>query len=230
MNIVDGEGKTSREINQAIKALVAEGADEIHVHNPGARHNLGVALIRAVRVIFEGSVGYYCGGMGDGAQIEVRGSAGWGLAEGIMNGTVIVEHNAGNGAGAAIRGGTVVVRGNVSARGGVSMKGGTVIVGGSAGYMTGFMQQKGTLIILGDGGPALGDSLYAGQIYVGGRVGELGNDAILAPFEADDADYLADTLAPFDYDATRYDWKKIVAGRKLWNFDKTDFETWRVAL
>ena len=230
MNIVEAEAKTTREVNQAIKALIAEGATEICVRNPGARHNLGVAITKPVRIVFEGSVGYYCGGMGDGARIEVRGSAGWGVAEGILNGTVIVERNAGNGAAAAIRGGTVVVRGDVSGRGGVSMKGGTMIIGGNAGYMSGFMQQKGTMIILGDAGPALGDSLYAGTIYVAGRISELGNDAVPAPLDDADARFLETALGPFGYDAPRYTFQKIVAGRKLWNFDKNDFETWKVAL
>jgi glutamate synthase domain-containing protein 3 len=227
---MDCEGKSVREINTALRALIEAGETEIHVLNPAARHNLGVGLIQPVHLIFEGSVGYYCGGMGDGPTIDVHGSAGWGLAEGILSGTVIVERNAGNGAAAAIRGGTVVVRGDVSARAGISMKGGTVVVGGSVGYATGFMMQKGTLIILGDAGMALGDSLYEGCIYLGGRAEELGNDAVLAEMDGHDQQYLSDTLAPLGYDAARYDFKKIVAGRKLWNFDKKDFETWRVAL
>jgi glutamate synthase domain-containing protein 3 len=230
MGVVECKGKSTREINMAMKALVASGETEIRVRDPGAHHNLGVALLKPVHVIFEGSVGYYCGGMGDGPTIEVHGSAGWGLAEGLLSGTVIVEKNAGNGGGAAIRGGTVVVRGDISARAGISMKGGTVIVGGSVGYMTGFMMQKGAIIILGDSGAALGDSLYEGRIFIAGRIGELGNDAVLAEMNADDIQYLQATLSPFGYDVARYDFKKIVAGRKLWNFDKKDFETWKVAL
>jgi len=230
MGIVECEGKSTRDINVAIKALMADGETEIYVRHPAARHNLAVALTVPVRVIVEGSVGYYCGGMGDGPTIAVQGSAGWGLAEGMMSGTVMVEKNAGNGAAAAIRGGTVVVRGDVSARAGISMKGGTVIVGGSVGYMTGFMMQKGTIIILGDAGAALGDSLYEGRIFIAGRIGELGNDAVLATLHGDDERYLTETLAPFGYEAAHYDFKKIVAGRKLWNFDKTDFATWKAAL
>jgi methylamine---glutamate N-methyltransferase subunit B len=227
---VDCNDKTIREINQAIRAEMASGTGEIRIVNPGARHNLGVGLIQPGRLIFEGSVGYYCGGMGDGPTIQVQGSAGWGLAEGMLNGTVVVERNAGNGAGAAIRGGTVVVRGDASARAGIAMKGGTVIVGGDAGYMTGFMMQKGAIIILGNSGAALGDSLYEGRIFIAGEIGELGNDAVPGELTADDRQFLADSLAPFGYQADQYEFKKIVAGRKLWNFDKKDFETWRVAL
>src|SRR5262249_57953354 len=135
MGLVDCEGQSTRDINTAIKALIAAGETDIHVRHPAARHSLGVALTVPVSVTFEGSVGYYCGGMGDGPTITVQGSAGWGLAEGIMSGTVMVEKNAGNGAGAAIRGGTVVVRGNASARAGLGMKGVTGIVGGNGGDM-----------------------------------------------------------------------------------------------
>ena len=230
MQSIDCAGLTTREINTAIKALIAAGETEIQVLNPQARHNLGVAVIQPARVVFEGSTGYYCGGMGDGATIEVHGSAGWGLAEGILSGTVIVERNAGNGAGAAIRGGTVVVRGDVSARGGISMKGGKLIIGGNAGYMTGFMMQKGEIIVLGNAGAGLGDSMYQGCIYVAGTLDELGNDAVVSEMDADDVTHLAEALGPFGYEAGQYNFKKIIAGRKLWNFDKRDFETWKVAL
>ena len=73
------------------------------VRNPGARHNLGVALLTPGFVTFEGSVGYYCAGMSDGASVRIRGSAGWGVAEGLLGGLVTIEGNAGNGAAASIR-------------------------------------------------------------------------------------------------------------------------------
>ena len=81
--------------------------------------------------------------MNDGATRRDRGSAGWGSAEGMLTGTVVVDGNAGNGAAASIRGGTVVVRGDCAARAGVAMKGGLLLIAGDAGYMTGFMMQKG---------------------------------------------------------------------------------------
>jgi glutamate synthase domain-containing protein 3 len=230
LQTINCEGKSTREINQAIRAGVEAGEKELRLVHPAARHNLGVGLIQPVRLIFEGSVGYYCAGMADGPTVEIRGSAGWGLAEGMLNGTVVVEKNAGNGAGAAIRGGTVVVRGDASARAGISMKGGTVIVGGNAGYMTGFMMQKGTIIILGNTGAALGDSLYEGRIFIAGEIGELGNDAVLADMTAEDGAFLDETLSTFGYNTADYAFQKVVAGRRLWNFDKTDFEAWKVAL
>jgi hypothetical protein len=69
---VDCKEKSIREINVAIKALIASGEGEILVHNPDARHNLGVALLQPAKVTLAGSVGYYCAGMSDGANVESR--------------------------------------------------------------------------------------------------------------------------------------------------------------
>ena len=152
---IDAATLSTREINASIRVRLARGAAEVLVENPNARHNLAVALLQPGRVRFLGSVGYYCGGLIDGPEIDVEGSAGWGLAESMMNGHVVVRGSAGNGAAAAIRGGTVVIHGDAAARLGVSMKGGTGAGGGNCGYMAGFMGQKGTLIVCGDTGRSL---------------------------------------------------------------------------
>jgi glutamate synthase domain-containing protein 3 len=226
---IDCEGRTTREINQEICRLVDDGVDEILVINPGARHNLGVAVTQPVRLIFDGSVGYYCAGMIDGPTVEVRGSAGWGVGEAMMSGTIIVEKNAGNGAAASIRGGTIVIRGDAAARAGIAMKGGTVIVGGDAGYMTGFMMQKGTIIICGNAGEALGDSLYEGRIFVGGEIAELGNDAVVHEPDVDDLTMIHEVLSQCGITSPR-SFKKVIAGRRLWNFDKKELDVWKEAL
>ena len=74
--VVDCAGQTTREINRALKRLAAEGAPEIRVLHPGARHCLGVAMFDPVKIRFEGSVGYLCCTLGDGADFEVMGEAG----------------------------------------------------------------------------------------------------------------------------------------------------------
>src|SRR5579862_151184 len=138
---IDCDGKTTREINNQIREMIADHIEEIELLSPAARHNLGAATLEPVKMVFDGSVGYFCGGMIDGPEIVVRGSAGWGLGETMMGGSIVVDGNAGNGAAAAIRGGTVVIRGDAAARAGISMKGGLLMIGGSAGYMSGFMMQ-----------------------------------------------------------------------------------------
>ena len=226
---VDCQGKISREINREIRQLIHDGEQDILVRSPQARHNLGVAVLQPVRLTFAGSVGYYCGGLMDGPTIEIQGSCGWGVAESMMNGTVILGQNAGNSAAASIRGGTVVIHGSASSRAGIAMKGGCLIVQGNSGYMTGFMMQKGTIIVCGDAGEALGDSMYEGHIFVGGSIAELGNDAVRQELIPEDHDFLSSTLAHYGM-ASAYPFKKIVAGRRLWRFDKKELEIWREAL
>lgn len=220
------------EVNSEIRQKIAAGARALVIKESRARHNLAVGLLEPVSITVEGSVGYYCGGMMDGPTIKILGSAGWGVGESMLSGHITVMSDAGNGAAAAIRGGTVVIHGDAAARLGVSMKGGVVVVAGDCGYMAGFMAQKGTLIVCGNAGDAFGDSLYATTCYVGGQVRQLGTDAVIAPLTSEDRDVLARELAQLP-PAQRKEpdqFRKIVAGRKLWNFDKADWKVWSEAL
>jgi len=226
--VVECGDRSTREINAEIKQLIAAGATEIAVTGPGARHNLAVGVLSDVEISFDGSVGYYCGGLGGGATITVAGNAGWGLGESMLNGSIEVQGNAGNGAGAAMRDGQIVIHGNASARAGVSLKGGNLIIGGDCGYMTGFMAQKGTIIVCGNAGEALADSMYEGTVYIGGEIADLGNDAVIHEPTAEELGWLETTLSPYDMAASQ-SWKKVIAGRKLWNFDKKE-SLWREAL
>ena len=229
-------GKTTREINTRLKRLIGQGKKDIHVKDPGARHNLAVAVRQAARITFDGSVGYYCAGMIDGPTVEITGSAGWGLAESMLTGTVVVHGSVGNGAAATIRGGTVVIHGDAAARAGVSMKGGLILIAGNCGYMAGFMAQKGTLIVCGDAGAAFGDSMYDCVSFVGGDIADLGNDAVIEAPTAEDVSFLEATFSRYlgerssDIQSRIPKFKKVVSGRKLWNFDKHDWVTWREAL
>ena len=225
---IEAAERPVREINREIRAALADGM-AVAVRNPAARHSLGVALLTPGAVSFDGSVGYYCGGMSDGATIRVTGSAGWGLAEGILSGTVVVDGNAGSSAAASIRGGTVVVRGDCAARAGVAMKGGRLLIGGDTGYMTGFMMQKGYIAIAGNAGEALADSMYEGTVYVGGEIASLGNDTIVDVAPDPDQAMLEAAFAEFDLPRPGR-FRRIVAGRKLWNFEKHELDTWREAL
>lgn len=226
--VIDCEGRSVREVNRDIRATLS-ARRKITVRNPGARHNLGVALLSAGSVAFEGSVGYYCAGMNDGATVRIGGSAGWGVAEGMLSGAVTVEGNAGNGAAASIRGGTVVVRGDCAARAGISMKGGLLLIGGDAGYMTAFMMQRGTIVIAGNAGHALADSMYEGVVFVGGEIESLGNDAVVKTPTKKDKETLAAAFEEHGIPTPKR-LKKIVSGRKLWNFEHAELETWRAAL
>ena len=236
MGEVNCQDRSTREINAEIRQRIRRGETHIVVRGSGARHNLGVAIIEPVNIRFDGSVGYYCAGLIDGPHYEIAGSAGWGLAESMMSGHVVVRGSVGNGAAAALRGGIVVIHGDAAARLGVSMKGGTVMVAGNCGYMAGFMGQKGTLIVCGDAGEAFADSMYETVCFVGGRIADLGNDAVVEQPTPEEAAFLDATLARYlatqvrDEKPPGRDFEKVVAGRKLWNFDKREWEAWQEAL
>jgi glutamate synthase domain-containing protein 3 len=223
---------TTREINTTIKKLAAEGETEIHLVNPEARHSLGVAIFFQIKIVVEGTAGYFCGAMADGPRFHILGNTGWSAGECMLSGEIVVNHNAASGTGASIRGGTVVVKGHVGARTGISQKGGLIVVGGDTGYMTGFMMQRGTMVICGNAAEGLGDSMYAGTIYVGGQIAQLGNDAVIKEVTDEDRDFLTETLARYGLGSKRsiVDFKKIGSGGRLHNFSKADFELWRVAM
>src|SRR5258708_40044259 len=118
---------TTREINQAIKRLTGEGEREIHLLNPQARHSLGVAVFSPIKIVVEGTAGYYCGGMNDGATFHIKGNTGWSVGECMLSGEIIVERNAASGTCASIRGGNVVLKGHAGSRTGVCQKGGMIV-------------------------------------------------------------------------------------------------------
>jgi methylamine---glutamate N-methyltransferase subunit B len=227
---IDCGDLTVRAINQAIRAAIAAGTTEIRLVRPAARHNLGVALPERVRLTVEGSAGYYVAGLNDGATVIVRGGAGWGAAESMRDGIVVIDGNAGNAVAASIRAGTVVVRGDASTRAGIAMKGGMLIVAGNVGPMAGFMVQKGLLVICGDAADGVADSMYAGTVFLGGSHSELGADAVFEDVTAAEREQLAAALDHWQVPAPRAGFRKLVAGRRLWNFQKTDRDLWKSAL
>jgi len=229
-SIVDCDGQTTRHINQAIRLLMDESAGDIRVHNPAARHCLAVALKGDTKILFEGPVGWYAAGMNTGPHVIIGGNCGWGVAECMMSGRIEVYGHAGSGTAASIRGGLVYVDGDAGARAGIAMKGGTLIVRGSVGYMSGFMMQRGTMIVCGDAAEGLGDSMYEGTIYIAGQVESYGADAVEVEMTDDDRRLLADALGPYAIDVAPDAFRKIEAGRRLWNFSTREPELWRTAL
>lgn len=228
--IIDCDERPVRETNRAVREAIAAGRRRIRLTHPAARHNLGVALPEGVELTIDGSAGYYAGGLNDGATILVRGGVGWAAAESMRDGAVIIDGNAGNGVAASIRSGTVVVRGDASTRAGIAMKGGLLLVGGSVGPMAGFMMQKGAMIVCGDAGDGIADSMYAGTVYLGGRHGELGADAVFEDMAEADRDLVGAALDRWQIAGRPDGFRKLVAGKRLWNFQLSDRQLWKSAL
>lgn len=226
---VDGHGKSTREINRELKEHIAAGRTTIEVLNPGARHSLAVGILTPARIVFRGDVGYFCGALSDGLDIEIHGDAGWSLGADMMSGKIVVHGSTGSSTAPSIRGGLVVVKGDAGARSAIAVKGGTVLVGGSTGYMTGFMMQKGRFVVCGDAGEAFGDSMYQGELFCGGEIADLGSDTLLEEPSEEDLAWLADTCNPFGLGPKR-EWKKVRSAGRLWRYDKKEFAVWKEAL
>jgi glutamate synthase domain-containing protein 3 len=220
----DAEHMSASEVNQKVRQLMKEGYGDIVVKNPLAKHSLGVCILNRLKLTFEGSLGYFGCGLIDGPNVHITGRVGWSCAENMMAGTVVIERNAGSSFGAALRGGDLVCKGNVGGRTGILMKGGTIIVGGRTGTLSGFMMQRGRMVILGDADDNLGDSMYDGVIYVGGNIKSLGIDAVPAEITAADCAWLKRKLAMYGLEAPHgvENMRKVVAGKKLWNYDKLE--------
>ena len=81
-----------------------------------------------------------------------------------------------------------------------------------------------SIIILGDVGINLGDSMYDGTIFIGGKIGSFGSDAVPADLTASDQDWLKRKLKVAEigekFDVSKM--TKIVAGKKLWNYDNLE--------
>ncbi len=221
---VDCTGRELRDVNLEIRSLIKRGYGTIVLNNPGAKHSLAVGILNRLNLIIKGSCGYFACGLIDGPNVRIAGRVGWACGENMLAGTIVIEKNAGSQFGAALRGGDLVCKGSVGGRTGVDQKGGTIIVGGDTGAFTGFMMQRGRMVICGDAGKNLGDSMYDGTIYIGGEPRSLGVDAVWAEMTAGDREWLARKLKIYDMlPAGGVDhFRKIVAGKQLWNYDNLE--------
>ncbi|MEE8275335.1 MAG: glutamate synthase, partial [Alphaproteobacteria bacterium] len=203
-----------RDANEAIREAGARG-DDVEVVNPDARHHIGVGLTHDITVRVRGSAGYFCAGLTDGPRFEVDNNAGWGLADNMYRGSVVVGGNAGAIAGVAIRGAEVVVRGNIGSRAGQVMKAGTLLCCGNANFMAGYMMYGGRIVILGDSGEKLGEDMTGGEIFLAGRLQSLGSDAELTDIAGDEVDDIMAFLERYEIPFKGSFQKIVNAGKKL---------------
>ncbi len=189
------------------------------IGHPDGRHCIAVGLDAAVDLVIDGHVGYYCAGMNQQAHITVKGSAGPGVAENMMSGSVRVQGNVSQCAGASAHGGLLIVEGDASARCGISLKGSDIVVAGSVGHMSAFMAQTGRLVICGDAGDFLGDSIYETIIYLAGKIGELGADCVEKKMTAEHRQSLENLLSASGVKADPDSFRRYGSARRLYHFN-----------
>jgi glutamate synthase domain-containing protein 3 len=221
MPVIDLAKTPLRELNSSLHAI-KQGSNDLayEVVNPRGSHAVAVGVDSPVTIDVRGSVGYYCAGMNDGGLITVHGSAGPGVAENMMSGTVVIEGDASQYAGATGQGGLLVIKGNAASRCGISMKGIDIVVHGNIGHMSAFMGQSGNLVVLGDAGDALGDSLYEARLFVRGSVKSLGADCIEKEMRPEHVETLKALLEKAGVREVKpSEFRRYGSARKLYNFN-----------
>ena len=214
-----------REVNRQINAAVAAGK-AVRVTDTRSRHNLGIGLGSDADIRFDGSVGYYCGGLNDGGVIDIAQNAGWAVGEAMAGGEIRVGGYAGMSCGASMLGGVIHVKGDSGPRCGVAMKGGDIIVEGKIGYLSGFMAHAGRIIALGGADDACADSLWGGQVWVAGEIKSLGVDSKVVEPDADEVAAVEALLGARGLADGSREWRKIVAAQRLWHFESRDADAW----
>ena len=214
-----------RDINNELQKACASGK-KIRVVDTLSRHNLGIGLPPGAEIHFEGSVGYYCGGLNTGSKITIERNAGWAVGEGMADGHITVDGYAGMSAGAAMNGGTIHVKGDTGPRCGVAMKGGNIVVEGKIGYQSGFMAHAGKIIALGGAGESCADALWEGEVWVAGEVKSLGVDVDVLEPTAEEVAEVDAILDPLGLKDTSREWRKMVSGQRLWYFESRDASAW----
>lgn len=195
MESLDARGLEGREINARLRELAASGVTEVTLLNPHSVHNLLVGFDRPLRLVVEGSVGFYAGGFMQGPSVLVRGNAGWYTGDNMVAGELLIEGSSGSNLGASMLGGSIRVRGRAGNRVGYGLRGGTLLVEGSVGLETGKMMLGGRIIVLGGAGHTTGESMYGGYIHVWrGRYASLGGNVLAGPPEGEEATALEEIL------------------------------------
>lgn len=209
---IDASQLHYRQLNQQIKAAVAEGETEFEVVNVCGHRYLGSGIDQPVNIRIEGIPGNDLGAFMSGPRLRCSGNAQDGIGNTMDNGLVVIPGHAGDVMGYSMRGGCIYVRGNAGYRIGIHMKSyldkePVVVIGGRVRDFCGEYLAGGKLIVLGldqpAGEPLVGKycatGMHGGTMYVRGEV----DAALLRPgvsateVSEDDRQVLRDLLTPY---------------------------------
>ena len=138
----------ARAINLQIRELMSEGNGTIVVHNPGAKHSLGVGILNRLKLISKARSAISAAACSTDRTSTSRAASAGRAPRTCWPAPSSSRRTPARSFGAAIRGGDLVCKGDVGARTGIDQKGGTIMVGGRTGAFSGFMMQRGRMVIL----------------------------------------------------------------------------------
>lgn len=180
---IDAKDVYYKEMNEAVRAAVTDGAKTIVLENVNGQRYIGTGLKGDVRIEVHGTPGNDMAMFMDGPVVEVFGNAQDGVGNTMNAGKVIIHGDAGDVLGYGMRGGKVFVRGDVGYRVGIHMKAyenlvPIMVCGGKARDFFGEYMAGGMLVLLGMNsqfeGPSVGgfvgSGMHGGVIYLRGEV------------------------------------------------------------
>lgn len=198
---VEAEGVYYRELNATLRKLVAQGVEQIEIHNVCGQRYIGTDLRRPVKIDIYGTPGNDLGAFMEGPRIVVHGNAQDGAGNTMNSGEIIIHGHAGDITGMAMRGGKILIKEDVGYRVGIHMKEyqdkiPVLVIGGTAQDFLGEYMAGGILIVLGlnlEGEQThkanfIGTGMHGGAVYLRGSVKEhqLGKEVgVVEPNEKD---------------------------------------------
>lgn len=228
-------GKDTRELNEMLRELVAEGRTQIELRNVFGQRYIGTDLRKPVQIDIYGTPGNDLGSFMERPRIIVHGNAQDGCGNTMNEGEIIVHGHAGDITGFAMRGGKIFIRDDVGYRVGIHMKEykgkkPVLIIGGTAQDFLGEYMAGGTLIVLGltlkksesHRANFIGTGMHGGIIYLRGKVDawQLGKEVGVLELTDEDWNlldvYLKEYAVHFDIDI-----RKIKAGEFIKLYPKT---------
>lgn len=228
---IDAKGVYYRQLNETVRAALADGNKEVHLVNVNGQRYIGDGIKAKVKIIIDGVPGNDLAAFMDGPTIIVNTNAQDGIGNTMNDGKVIVHGMAGDVLGYGMRGGKLHILGDVGYRVGIHMKSyksqiPVIIAGGRAGDFFGEYMAGGILILLGLDktdrpfvGDYVGTGMHGGVIYLRGEFEDhqLGAEVGVKEIKEEDEKTLEKLLREYaddfqlDYDEIRSKpFKKLV--------------------
>lgn len=180
---IDSEGCYYRQLNEQVRAAIAQGATHIVLKNVCGQRYIGTGLRKDVAIEIHGTPGNDLGMFTDGPQIVVHGNAQDGVGNTMTNGQIVVHGAASDLLAHSLRGGRIFIRDGAGYRVAIHMKQyhepfPAVVIGGVVGDYAAEYMAGGVLVVLGLdrgvneplAGQFLGTGMHGGVIYLRGDV------------------------------------------------------------
>lgn len=184
---VDATEVNYKDLNEALRNIVDQGAKEIEIHNVCGQRYIGTNLGQEVKITIFGTPGNDLGAFMNGPKIVVNGNAQDGCGNTMNEGELIIHGQAGDLTGHSMRGGKIFVKRDVGYRVGIHMKEyqkkkPSIVIGGSAQDFLGEYMAGGIILVLGlnlNKGKCckarfVGTGMHGGVIYERGKILEVG--------------------------------------------------------